>query len=460
MGETPSIPGGNCTMIVLWAAAAAGGLFVGAYVFFAWKEGIKTWVAAVAGLSGMGVGILAGLLPLSSGGFCDVFGYRPAESPWGFCAHNGFVEWDTLGLLLGLFMLATLLNDRGVFRYLALRLAKGSGGHPLRLFLALSGLAFVLSAFINSITVMLVLATITIEVAQDLGLSPIPLLLVEISASNAGGAATFVGDPPNVILGTYFGLSFNDFVLYAAPMALAALATLLLLFWWVSHRALERPRTPTPSSGSWQLPVLEPRGTLFATGAFALTIGLLVINSYIPPSVGEIGLIGGGLALVGAGRSGWRSLLRRVDWNTLGFFFFLFLLIGSLEVTGVIDVLARGVGRLGGTDLLLTSSLLLWILGLLSSVVDNVPLAAAAAPLIASLHAARGYPIGSLVYASAVGTDVGGNGTPIGASANVVGLAVARRAGVVISWKRYLSWAFPIMLASLGAANLVLLWVR
>jgi Na+/H+ antiporter NhaD/arsenite permease-like protein len=151
-----------------------------------------------------------------------------------------------------------------------------------------------------------------------------------------------------------------------------------------------------------------------------------------------------------------KSMLLGVDWEILIFIFFLFLLVGTLMLGGFLTLFAGGLERLGGTNALLTASILLWTLGLLSSIVDNVPLAAVAAPLIATMSHARGYSVGSLVYATAVGTDVGGNGTPIGASANVAGLSVARRMGVTISWKRYLRQAFPIMVVSLLAANLVL----
>lgn len=434
-------------------------IFVGAYVLFALRESWRTWTAAGAAGLGLAVAALAGDLPLSSSGACQLFAYRPAGSPWGLtgCAAPGYVEWDTLGLLLGLMLLAALLNSLGVFTWAAIKIARFARGSPVWLFLLLSLLTFALSAFINSITVMVVMATITLEIARALGRDPIPLLLVEISASNAGGAATFVGDPPNVILGTYFGLGFNSFIEEAAPMAIAALVVTLVLFWFVSRKALAKTSTPEAQPSTLPpLPTLNGPKTAAAVGAFAVTLALLIVNDLIPPSVGEIGLIGAALALLVAGRDGAAPLVKAVDWNTLTFFLFLFLLVGSLEATGIIGSLAGGLGALGGTNAFLMASLLLWVLGLLSSVIDNVPLAAAAAPLIQSLHQTRGLPVSTLIFATAVGTDVGGNGTPIGASANVVGLAVAQRAGVAVSWRTYVTRAFPIMLASLAAANAVL----
>jgi len=444
-------------MIVVGAAVGAGLLFVVAYGLFAWREQWRTWVAAAFSLAGLGLAASAGEIPWSGVGVCQIFGYRPPGSPWGLCPSSGYVEWDTLGLLLGLFALTQLLAEQGIFQRLAWRIAIGSRGRTWVLFAGLSLATFALSAFVNSITVMLVMAAVTLEICRNLGRSPLPYLMAEISASNAGGAATFVGDPPNVILGTYFGLSFNDFLAHAAPLALAGFVTTLLGFWLWHRRDLRRSPAPrvVPRTGS-ALPPLKGRAAAYAVFAFALTLGLLVINPLIPPSVGEIGLAGFALAILGAGRKGWRRLLKDVDWGTLGFFFFLFLLVGSLEATGDIGQLAQGISRIGGTNALLTGSLLLWLLGLLSSVIDNVPLAATAAPLIGTLHAHSGIPIRSLVYPTAVGVDIGGNGTPIGATANVVGLAVARQQGSPISWRTYVAEAFPIMVAALASANLML----
>ncbi len=441
-----------------WEGTLVLALFALAYVLFALREEKKTLVAGVLGGIAIGLSLLGGFIPLSPGGACEIFGYHPIGSPWSVCSINGFVEWDTLGLLVGLFILAAVLSQLDFFRYVAIRLARSSGGRPLPLFLTLSLLSFALSAFINSITVMVVLAALTLELSRELKLDPIPFLLAEISCSNVGGAATFVGDPPNVILATYFHLSFTDFLLYAGPLALGALGVTLTLFAlrYRSEFRSEKARSVRELTAVAPPPALDRKRLPWALGAFALTLGLLAFNASLPPSVGEIGLLGGALGLVVAGRSQAWKVLRAVDWEVLLFFLFLFLLVGGLEATGVIRLIASGIADAGGGNALLTASLLLWVLGLLSSVVDNVPLAAAAAPLILTLHQTQGLPVQSLVYATAVGTDVGGNGTPIGASANVVGLGIARRAGVTISWSRYLKEAFPIMVASLAAANLVL----
>jgi Na+/H+ antiporter NhaD/arsenite permease-like protein len=199
--------------------------------------------------------------------------------------------------------------------------------------------------------------------------------------------------------------------------------------------------------------------TVAALG-FVGMMGVLAVQGPLGIPIWVIGLAGGGLALLLAGRTHVRNVLRHFDWPTLVFFLFLFVLVGALVQTGVIGSLAGGFATAGGGNVLLTGSLLLWSLGLLSSVVNNVPLAAAAAPLIAAIGGRSGLPVAPLVYATALGTDLGGSGTPIGASANVVGLAVYRKAGVAVTWRQYLRTAFPVMLATLLAANVVWLFLR
>ena len=415
---------------------AAVAVFVGAYALFALRERRRLLVAGLAA----GLVLLLGLVP-------------PRELlPTSWSGQGSVIEWNTLALLLALFLFGGLLEEVGLFRWLAERIAARSRGRPRYLLVGLAVASFGLSAFINSITVLLVLATLTLKVARSLQVDPVPYLLAEISASNAGGAATFVGDAPNVILGTYFQLSFADFAEHTAVPSLAALAVILFLFARTT-RSLPAPREPPPPL---------PRGTLdrvpaaFAVTGFAATLAVFAVQGPLGVPVWIVGVVGGSLALVIAAALGHaRTVIVQFDRATLLFFLFLFVLVGALETTGAIGLVAGGVERAGAGNLLLTGTLLLWVLGLLSSVVDNVPLAAAAAPLIAALSGPAGLPSRPLVWATALGTDIGGNGTPIGASANVVGLAVARKEGVVVGWPQYLRIAFPTMLLSLAAANLV-----
>ncbi|MCI4330291.1 MAG: hypothetical protein L3K19_00380 [Thermoplasmata archaeon] len=422
-----------------WAALA---LFVSAYALFAVREHWRVPVGAVAAAIALG----SGLVPLSS--------LRPTS----FSGQGGVVEWNSIGLLVGLFLFAGLLHELGVFRYAALRIAGRFESRPIRLYVVLTVLAFGLSAVVNSISVVLVLAPLTLEVARALGRNPIPYVIAEISASNAGGAATFVGDLPNVILGTYFQLGFVDFLEFTSLPAIAALAVILL---WFRRGLGDAPEIAHPP------PLDPPRSAIRepnrAVGSVVVFGGVLVVLSAQAPlgiPVWLVGVAGGILALALAGPRLVKAVLARFDWQTVAFFLCLFILVGALVATGDIDALAQQIGGWGGGNLLLTGTILLWTLGLLSTVVNNIPLAAAAAPLIAALSGNTGMAARPLVWAAAIGSDIGGNGTPIGASANIVGLAAASKAGTPITWSRYVRTAFPAMLLSLAAANLVWLFVH
>lgn len=424
--------------MVGWDGFAALGLFAGAYVLFAVRE---RWRLAIAGGAAI-VAVAGGLVPLAS------------LPPRGFSAGGSPIEWNTLGLLLGLFLFSLLLRETGFFRWVANRLVRRWGDRPLSLFVALTTASFALSAFLNSITVLLVLATLTIEVARSTGIDPVPLLLGEISAANAGGAATFVGDPPNVILGTSFGYGFTDFLVHTGPAALAALVVIVLLL----RRRVPSGPVATPARAP-EPPPVDPRRGVALVG-FGAVLTVLSLQGALGIPVWLVGVGAGALALAIAGRRYGPAVVRDVDVGTLLFFLALFVLVGALQSTGDLSVVAGGLGSVSGGNVVLAGSLLLWTLGLLSSVVDNVPLAAAAVPMLSALSAKTGVPVKPLVWATALGTDLGGNGTPIGASANVVGLSVADRAGVHVGWRRYVRDAFPVMLASLAAANLVWLVTR
>ncbi|MCI4319601.1 MAG: anion permease [Thermoplasmata archaeon] len=422
------------------AIVAAVVIFAGAYALFVVRERHRLLIAGVAALAV----VLLGLVPWAR------------LAPTSLSGQGSVVEWNTLAVLFALFLFAGLLEEVGLFRWLAEEIAAKSHGRPGYLFVGLAVVSFALSAFINSITVLLVLATLTIRVARTLALDPVPFLLAEVSASNAGGAATFVGDPPNVILGTYFQLSFLDFTEHTALPALAALVVILLVF----RRSIRVAPVPSQTPRTVRIHQLRRGPIGAALAGFAGTLLALAVQAPLGVPVWVIGLVGGGVALALAGAFGHaRELATRFDRETLVFFLFLFVLVGALVTTGAMALVAQAVAGAGGGNLLLTGSLLLWSLGLLSSVVNNVPLAAAAAPLIGTLGAG-GLSVRPLIWAAALGSDIGGNGTPVGASANVVGLAVARTEGVAIGWSRYIRAAFPTMLASLAVANLVWIFVH
>jgi Na+/H+ antiporter NhaD/arsenite permease-like protein len=316
---------------------------------------------------------------------------------------------------------------------------------------------------------MLFLASLTIEVSRVARLRPLPLLIAEITAANIGGAATMVGDPPNVILGTHFGLSFGDFVLGTGPLALIGVVvnTAFLAFAFRGDiRAARDSFAENPNDHLRALARLDPAAAIRDRGLFvigwislAVVVALLVSHGITGWSVGAIGASAAALVLLlGGPRHRMPTILESIDWSTLAFFGGLFLLVGGLESSGALEALADRILGLGG-GFAVVLSILLWVSALGSAIVDNVPFAATLAPVIGHLSAS-GLPLKPLVWAGALGADIGGNATPIGAAANVIGITTYERTtGERVGWGEYMRTALPataITLAVLYALLLVL----
>ncbi|HEY6747488.1 MAG TPA: ArsB/NhaD family transporter [Mycobacteriales bacterium] len=372
------------------------------------------------------------------------------------------IDWNVIFLLLGMMLLVGVIRQTGLFEYLAIWAAKRAGGRPFRIMVSLVLLTAVASALLDNVTTVLLVAPVTILVCERLDLDPVPFLIAEVLASNIGGTATLIGDPPNIIIASRAGLSFNDFVLNLAPLVLVLLAVLVLLCRLLFRSAL----TMNPDRVA-EIMALDERASITdrrllaqSLGVLALTIAGFVLHTslHLDPSI--VALLGAGLLLL-VSHVRIEDALREVEWPTLAFFMGLFVTVGGLIEAGVIDKLAQAAGDATGGNLLGGSMLLLGVSGVLSGIVDNIPYVATMSPVVEELVAAESGPTSSTVlwWALALGADLGGNATAVGASANVVVLGIAERSGHRISFWRFTRYGALVATVTIGLAA-VYVWLR
>ncbi|UCB42698.1 MAG: ArsB/NhaD family transporter [Dehalococcoidales bacterium] len=373
-------------------------------------------------------------------------------------SHQG-VNWQTIIFIGGMMVMVEGLGEVGFFRWLCLRLAKLVNYKVVPILVVFMLLSGFLAMFIDSITVLLFLATVTIELARLLKFDPVPIIIAEIFASNVGGSATMCGDPPNVIIGTAFGYTFFDFATNTGPIAWIGMLATLAFFYFAFRKVLTAshgdtiidPSTyPEPGEAITNMNLFR-----INTGIFLLIVVLLVTHAQTGISVALIGVIAAALTLL-AGFRGARHILERVDWRTLLFFIGLFICVGGLEVTGMLEKLAEFIAEVSGGNITVVIPIILWISAIASGLVDNIPFAATMIPVLRGLAQTTAMKLPTLAWTLALGTDIGGNATPIGASANVVGTAVAQREGYRISWGRFCKYAIPAAIMVLGLCWLYL----
>lgn len=355
------------------------------------------------------------------------------------------INWSTIIFIAGMMIMVEGMAKAGFFRWLCMRLAKLVHYKPIPLFITFMIMSAGLAMFIDSITVILFLAAVTVELAKLLKFDPVPMILSEIFCANLGGSATMCGDPPNIIIGTSLGYSFSDFVTNTGIMAGISLILVVVYFFFVYRKELmtEEAEAINPST----LP--DPKEAITSKSHFAIScvifacaVVMLVTHAQTGLTVALIGLVIAVITLC----TSWKDaleILKRVDYKTLLFFVGLFMVVGGLEQTGILEIIAGFIGEVSGGNLKLMVAIILWVSAVASAFVDNIPFAATMIPVIKSLAAAQGVDLETLAWALSMGTDIGGSATPIGASANVVGTSVAAKSGHPIGWGKYCKSAAP-----------------
>ncbi len=377
-----------------------------------------------------------------------------------------YENWATILFVFGMMVVIETMNESGFFRWLGLHSARAVKLDPLKLFILFPFIAAFLSAFVDSITVMLFMSTLTIEVAAIIGMNPLPLILAEICAANIGGASTMVGDPPNVILGTYFQLSFMDFVKNTGVIAWIGFFVNTAFFILFYRKEIFPARKRLLEDPAWvqkEIEKIDPKAAiqdrrLFWVGLISISYVMVVLVTHhlTHLSVAMCALTGALIALL-AGGAKMVKVLEKVDYSTILFFAGLFIIVGAMEHAGLLKIAAATVNTLSGGNFIIALSIILWVSAVGSSIVDNVPFAATMAPILRHMSEAFGFTLNPLIWSTALGTDIGGNGTPIGASANVVAVATYERmTDKKIGWGYYCKACYPAMMIVVIVCNLLL----
>lgn len=355
------------------------------------------------------------------------------------------INWATIIFLSGMMVMVEGMAKAGFFRWLCLKLAKLVNYKPVPLFITFMIMSAVLSMFIDSITVILFLAAVTIELAKLLKIDPVPMILSEIFCANLGGSATMCGDPPNIIIGTGLGYSFFDFLSNTGIIAGICLVVIIIYFYIVYRKAIvpkagekiDLSAIPKPSEA-----ITNKKDFALSCVIFAVAVVLLVTHSMTGLTVAFIGTFIAVITLICAGKN-TPGLLRKVDYSTLLFFIGLFIVVGGLEQTGILEAIASFIGKISGGNIYVMVAVIIWISAIASAFVDNIPFAATMLPIIKSLAGTNSPMLSALAWTLSIGTDIGGSATPIGASANVVGTSIAAKNGYPISWGKYCKSAAP-----------------
>ena len=367
------------------------------------------------------------------------FWYSAGESS---SNHSG-INWETIIFLAGMMVMVEGMARVGFFRWLCLKIASIVEYKTIPIFITFMIMSGVLAMFIDSITVILFLAAVTVELARLLKFNPVPMILAEVFCANLGGSATMCGDPPNIIIGTSLGYSFADFILNTGVIAGIALVVVIFYFYFMFRKELKKNSVVPQNKPDPKSAITDMRGFIISAVIFMIAVVMLVTHSSTHLSVAFIGVFISILTLITAPKH-ILYILKKVDYKTLLMFIGLFMVVGGLEETGVLEIIAGFIAKVSSGNFYIAVAIILWVSAIASAFIDNIPFAATMIPVIQSMAVSMGIPLETLAWTLAIGTDIGGSATPIGASANVVGTAVAAKSGHPVGWKRYCTAVAPI----------------
>ncbi len=380
--------------------------------------------------------------------------------------HTAFaaIDWNVIFFLIGMMLVISVMRETGVFMLIAIKTAKLGKGKPLNIMILMFLATGVISALMGSVTTIMILVPIVLLIAGELKIPPAPFIITMVIASNMGGAATMIGDPPNIMIGSATDFSFLDFIIHLTPPVLIIMATSLGLIWLIYRKGMKVSNERRAKLMDYGETNLIRSKKLLLASLLVIFLMLLALTLQVPLQLetATISMAAGlSLVLIGSRKKVEKILVNDIDWITIFFFIGLFMIVEGLVATGFIDLLANSVTKLTGGDAKYTSLVILWLSGVFSAIIDNVPFVAAMIPMIEKLGSSMADPsqVQPLWWSLALGTCLGGNGTLIGASANIVAVGIANRNGFKISFKDYTKIGAVFTLNSIILSTLYI-WLR
>jgi len=365
----------------------------------------------------------------------------------------GFIDFNTIGVLIGMMMFVAVVKNSGLFEFLAVKSAKIAKGNPWRIMVAFMIITAVLSAFLDNVTTVLLIGPMTFSICQRLELNPVPFLMTQIIASNVGGTATLIGDPPNIMLGSAADISFLQFVIYDGPIVVITMVATVFAFKFMYGKGLSvAPEKMELIMQMDEGEMIKDR-VLFIKSVimiFLVAVAFL-LHDTLELKTSVIALSCAALMIMIGGQD-VEETVHDVEWPTIVFFAFLFIVVGGLEKVGLIHMLAETLINATGTHYVVLMIVILWVSAICSAVLDNIPFVATLIPLILTMET-EGIDVWPLWWAVSIGACFGGNGTIIGASANVVLTGIAGRRGYPITFIQFLKVGAPMMIMSIILAT-------
>ena len=410
----------------------------------------RQWVTLGCGLAT--IVIVFGICMKSPSAIMETLNVKSIFTPefWHVSSQGGEsssgINWATIIFIAGMMVMVEGMAKAGFFRWLCLTIAKAVKYKVMPILVTFMIMSAVLSMFIDSITVILFLAAVTVELSQLLKFSPVPMVLAEVFCANLGGSATMCGDPPNIIIGTALGYSFADFLTNTGLIAGISLVFIVIFFYFSFKKELSAANGEHVDPATFPNPadaIENKKDFIVSTIIFLIAVILLVTHAQTGLTVAFIGVVIAAITLITSFKH-IKFILKKIDYKTLLFFIGLFIVVGGLEQTGVLKLIANFIEKICGGNFFAMVLIIMWISAVASAFVDNIPFAATMVPVIKSLAATTpGAELATLAYSLSVGTDIGGSATPIGASANVVGTSVVSKAGHPVGWGKYCKSAIP-----------------